>query len=118
MSRPFRVAAAVMGVAFTGFAAVQYNDSDWPVWVGVYGLATALSFAAGAGRGVRWPAGVLAVVTLVWAAPNLVQVAHVTVAEIFGSFTMKTLPIEEAREGLGLLIVGVWSALLAWKSRA
>jgi hypothetical protein len=33
-------------------------------------------------------------------------------AEVFGSFSMKTAAIEEAREGLGLLIVAVWAAVL------
>jgi hypothetical protein len=107
-----RIAAAVMGLVFVAFAALQLNDPDPEIWATLYVAVALVSAAAAAGR--PWPIAiaVLGVATLAWAAPLLLQLGAVTWAEIFGSFTMKTAAIEESREGLGLLIVSVWMAVL------
>ena len=108
----FRVLAALMGLLFVGFTSVQFNDSDWPRWVGVYGGAALLSFAASTGREWTWISALFCLGTLAWSATLLPRVRHVKLAEIFGSFTMEAPAVEEAREGLGLLIVCLWSAVL------
>ena len=108
----FRLLAGVMGLLFVGFTSVQFNDPDWPLWVGVYGMAAVLSFAATAGREWTWLSAVLCMASLVWSATLLPQVRQVKLADIFGSFTMEAPAVEEAREGLGLLIVSLWSAVL------
>jgi hypothetical protein len=108
----FRLLAAAMGLVFVGFTSVQFDDPDWPLWVGVYGLAALVSFAATAGRAWTWTCAALCVATLAWSATLLPRLRDVKMAEVFGSFSMKTAAIEEAREGLGLLIVAVWAAVL------
>lgn len=112
-----RLIAAGMGVVFAGFTYVQLNDPDWPLWVGVYGISTLLSFAAAAGHGWASISALLCLGSLAWSATLLSQVRHVTVAQIFGPAAMETQTIEEAREGLGLLIVSAWAAVL-WIARA
>ncbi|HYR97198.1 MAG TPA: transmembrane 220 family protein [Candidatus Binatus sp.] len=107
-----RLIAAGMGVLFLGFTSVQFNDPDWALWVGVYGVSALLSFAASAGHGWTSMSALLCLGTLAWSATLLPQLRHVTVAEIFGPAAMESQTIEEAREGLGLLIVSLWSAVL------
>jgi hypothetical protein len=108
----FRVLAGVMGLVFLGFTSVQFNDPDWVRWVSVYAMAALLSFAATLGREWAWISAPFCVLTFVWAATLLPQVRHARLGEIFGSFTMEAPAVEEAREGLGLLIVALWSAVL------
>jgi hypothetical protein len=108
----FRLLAGVMGVLFLGFTSVQFNDPDWALWVSVYGVAALLSFAATAGREWAWISGPFCLGTLAWSATLLPQIRHARVADIFGSFAMEAPAVEEAREGLGLLIVSLWSAVL------
>jgi hypothetical protein len=113
-----RAAAVLMGFVFAVFAALQLNDPDTPIWAGTYGLVAALSFAAAARRGLFWLAGLVAAGTFLWGVALLPAAGHVTLPELFGSFPMKTANIEEAREGLGLLIAALWSGFLAlaqWK---
>jgi len=111
-----RVVSALMGIVLLAFAALQLNDPDPEVWATFYGAAALVSFGAAAGRISDILTAVFGGAALVWSATLLPQVRHVTVAEIFGSFTMKTAAIEESREGLGLLIVAVWMAVL-WLAR-
>ena len=107
----FRALAGVMGLVFVGFTSVQFNDPDWPLWVGVYGAAALVSFAATAGRMWTWASALLCVGSLAWSATLLPQVRQVKLAQIFGP-VMDVPAVEEAREGLGLLIVSVWAAVL------
>ncbi len=106
-----------MGLVFLVFAALQLNDPDPEVWATLYGSAALLSLAAASGRRLTLLSAFLCVGTLAWSLTLLPQVRHVTLPEIFGSFTMKTAAIEESREGLGLLIVSVWMAVL-WLGRS
>ncbi len=116
--KAMRLMAAIMGFVFVAFASVQFNDPDPATWIAVYGAAAFLSLAAAGGR--TWPrfSLVFSLGVLVWSLMLLPQVRHVTMAEIFGSFAMKTAAIEEAREGLGLLIVSVWTGILAAQKAA
>ena len=107
-----RLIAAGMGAIFAGFTYLQFNDPDWPLWVGVYGMSTFLSFAAAAGHGWTSMSALLCLGSLAWSATLLPQVRHATVAQIFGPAAMATQAIEEAREGLGLLIGSAWAAVL------
>lgn len=45
-----RVACAAVAALFTGFAAVQVNDPDAPVWIAAYAVPAALWGRAAAGR--------------------------------------------------------------------
>ncbi len=66
-----------------------------------------------AGFPARRPS-LIGLAALIWAvaiAPGVV--GRVSVGDLFESFTMKSQPVEEAREMGGLLIVTAWMALLA-----
>lgn len=101
-----RAVRKILPLAFTllflSFAAVQYNDPDWPVWIYAYLLPAYISFSAFRGRF------------------NKELIAAAGIAALTGMFTffpyghyegvalkegMKTLEIELARESLGLGIV-------------
>jgi hypothetical protein len=107
-----RAIEGLLGLMFVGFTSVQFDDPDAALWVGTYGGAALLCFAAAAGYGWVWISAVFCVGTFLWSLRLLPQVRHVSVAELFGSFQMKTDAIEEAREGLGLLIVCACTGLL------
>jgi hypothetical protein len=116
-TRALRVAAGIMGIVFVAFAALQLNDPDPEIWGTFYAAVAVLSFAAAAGRTVPLLSAAVALGTLIWALPLLRQLPHTTTAELFDFASMKTVATEETREGLGLVIVSVWMAVLAWSGR-
>ena len=94
-----RYAATGMAIVFVVFAAVQYNDPDGLLWVGLYGFAVLASAMSAAGRH-SW----LPVVGLVVYAPGFVLLAP----SIDGGWWHS----EQAREGLGLLAASLWMCVL------
>ena len=120
----FRIVNVVMAALFALAVAVQYNDPDPLRWMAIYGVACAVSIAA-AVHG-QAPLGLTAAAALValtwsvyWAATSTAGVAMYE--HMFDSWEMKNLPVEEAREASGLLIVTVWMVVLsvhAWKRRS
>ena len=93
---------------FLFFAAVQYNDPDWLVWIYAYLLPAYISFSAFRNRF------------------NKGLILAVSIAALFGAITffpyghfegvalkhgMKTIEIELARESLGLGIVFIAMAI-------
>ena len=114
-----RIGAAVMSLFFLLCAAVQWNDPDPVVWLGVYGMAAGLAAAAAFGRLPLVPNALalafFAGMTAAWApSPSSVRV------EAFTSFSMKSEADEEPREAMGLLLCTVWSAVQtagAWRRR-
>ena len=87
--------------------AVQYNDPDPIRWMAIYGAAAAACALALWGRLPRLPAALLSLVAFAWAATLAVRVIgkqHLWYAE-------------EGREMMGLLLVGIWTALLAARGR-
>jgi len=108
-----------MTALFLLSAAVQWNDPDPVVWMGIYGLAAALSGAAAAGRlplGPNLGAAILfLVLTALWA-PSLLGARGAA----FTSFHMQAARDEEPRETVGLAICAGWSlaqSALAWRTR-
>ena len=45
MSKSAKIICFVLGILFISFAAFQYDDPDGLLWMGVYGVAGAISFA-------------------------------------------------------------------------
>ena len=91
-------ANAFMAVAFLGFAAVQLNDPDPILWIGIYVLAAAISAAAIIERVIAPLAGMLAF----GSASGAVVLAEkvVGIQAVFSS--------EEGREMMGLGLVAIW----------
>jgi hypothetical protein len=104
--RAMRAFCAVMALMFVFSVVVQYNDPDPVRWMTIYGLA-ALSCLWGLRGPVPWPApAVVGVASLVWAltlAPTVL--GHVRFGEMFESFEMHEVRVEQGREMGGLLIV-------------
>lgn len=113
-SRGFRVASAVMAALFAFAAAVQVNDPDPIRWAALYGTACAVSLAAALSR-IPAPAvcGAVSLIAFAWAAAILADGPGPSdYLRMFDAWEMRSEPIEEAREASGLLIVGVWMAVL------
>lgn len=111
--------SALFAVLFAWAAVLQWNDPDPLVWAAVYGAGAVASALGAAGR-LAWPfAATVSAIALVWAGVLATRtVGVVDFARLFDSFEMKgDLRIEEAREMVGLLIVGGWNAVLAWVAR-
>ena len=118
----WKVANAVMAVAFAASVAVQYNDPDPFAWMAIYGAAAVMA-ALETIRPARpiFP-GMLAAVALVWAATLGPRVlGKVPFGDMFAEFEMKHVGIEESREMYGLLWIAVWMIVVAiagWRRRA
>jgi hypothetical protein len=118
MNRLLRVVNAVMAVLFLLGLAVQYNDPDPWRWVAIYGAAAVACVLAIRGTLPRWLPLAVAVVAAAWAgllAPHVV--GRVAPAELFREIGMDSVEIEEAREMVGLLLIALWMAVLAYASR-
>lgn len=102
-----RILTGVMAALFLVAAVLQLNDPDPIVWMAIY-AAAALACVLALGRGTpRWLTAAVGVVAVVWAATLAPRVlGAVAPGELFREMGMATLAIEEAREMLGLLIVG------------
>jgi hypothetical protein len=103
-----------MALLFLFAVVVQFNDPDPLPWMAVYGAAAAVSVAAALlVRVPRVLIGVVAVVALVWAIERAIGVPGLgTYADMFDAWEMRSPPVEEAREAIGLLLVVAWMAVL------
>jgi hypothetical protein len=97
-----KITGITLGLVFISFAAMQYNDPDATIWIIIYLVAAAITILAAFGR-----------------VPVLL-LAIATVACLLGAFYMwpekyeglevgggDIKNIEEAREALGLLLIGL-----------
>ncbi|MFT4518898.1 MAG: hypothetical protein ACI9JM_001287 [Halioglobus sp.] len=101
-------------LAFVLSAAVQYNDPDGLIWIALYSSAAAMCVAQQTEALPKWLPITLLVVSLLWAGALLPTIlGQVSTEDITESLTMRTREIEEAREIAGLIIVALWSAVLA-----
>jgi hypothetical protein len=119
MRRVLRAVDVGMALLFAFSATVQLNDPDPARWVAIYALACAITVAAALGREVpRRLLGAVAIVSTTWAGvialggPGAEEYAH-----MFDAWEMASLPVEEAREASGLLIVAVWMTVLFVRAR-
>lgn len=112
-SRVFVAVNTVMLLAFVGSTVVQWNDPDPVRWMLLYGSA-ALACALHLFGVLPWRlAAAVGVVALVWSAiwaPGVIT--NAPIGQLFTTYQMMGLEIEEARELLGLLIVAGWMAVL------
>jgi Transmembrane family 220, helix len=114
---PPKILNVIFLIIYLLSAAVQYNDPDAPVWIAMY-LAAAMMCAMQFRPHLwRWPPRVLLTVSVVWAGTLLPSIiGQVSIADLFASLTMKTREVEEAREIGGLLLVGLWAAVLSFQT--
>ena len=115
----FRLSSWLMAALFAFAAILQYNDPDPVRWMILYCAAAVISGAA-ATRGAVHPIGplVLGCLSLVFAVLIARAVPASLYARMFDAWEMKSLPVEEAREASGLLIVAAWMLVLAVHGRS
>ena len=121
-SPAWRVADVVMLVIFLLSAAVQVNDPDPVLWIGLYALAAGATLLSVLGRSRWWIPALITCLTIAWAATIAPRVlGRVPFGEMFGAWEMRDIGIEESRELYGLLIVAAWMLVLtvrAWRGSA
>ena len=116
--RFWMLANAIIMLLFIFAGAVQFNDPDPFVWMGIYGLAAVVC-----GLEIRRPAPVwapvaLALIALFWAGTIYYRVRGVSIGSLFAEWEMRDLRIEEAREMYGLAIVGIWMVVIVIARRS
>jgi hypothetical protein len=98
---------------------VQWNDPDPLWWVAMYGAAATVCLLVALRRrvGIAAPLAVGAT-ALVWSASTAVGgPAAAQYAQMFDAWAMKSVPVEEAREATGLLIIAAWMVVVAAAQR-
>ena len=101
--RAMRLVSLAMAALFVYSVAVQYNDPDPIIWMAIYGGAALFSILC---TFRRIPFALLLVyglVSLIWAA----TIAPLVIGK------QSLIDSEEGREMLGLLLVTVWSFVVA-----
>lgn len=102
-----------MALLFLFCMAVQVNDPDPLRWIALYGLAglsCGLSYFGCLPRMVPLALGLL---SIVWAGLISTRVfAKVPTLDLLASLEMVNLAVEEAREMIGLILIGLWMTVL------
>ena len=112
-----RYVTILMGLLLLTGLVLQYNDPDPLAWMAIYGAGTLVSVQALRVRLSWWQPVLVAVVAFGWAATLASSLEWETLASMFDEFEMRSVAVEEAREAVGLVIIGTWMAALAWTRR-
>jgi len=105
-----RIGAGLMTLIFLLSAAVQLNDPDGLVWVAIYLVPAGFSAAAAFGRVTVWAFPIALACVAGWAY-EMPGWSFETLA-LLKEPKMSTNDVERAREAFGLLIAGIWLAVL------
>lgn len=102
-----------MAGVFAFSAAVQINDPDPVLWIGLYAAAAAVS-ALFARRKVHWVVPcVLLLVSVGWAGVLIPEVLDASLsADVVSDWKMRSVGVEVVREAGGLGIVALWALIL------
>ena len=114
----FRTFSGVMAALFAFAVTVQYNDADPVRWMITYGAACAIStIVAVRGTAPLAASAAVAAVALAWGVTLALGVGSLDVyTSMFDAWEMKSVPIEEAREASGLLLIAAWMTLLSLRT--
>jgi hypothetical protein len=104
---------AIMLLLFLFAAAVQFNDPDPAVWIGIYGVAAVVCVLEIRRRTSVWMPVAVALIALVWAATLYYGARDVPLMSLFAEWEMRDVRVEEAREMYGLAIVAAWMTVIA-----
>jgi hypothetical protein len=110
-----RVVCVLMSFLLFFSLGLQYNDPDPGVWMAFYGVAGVISALAAVAPGRHpWPlTAIVGVWAIVWAASLLPGFwGQVNPGAMFSAWEMNDILVEEEREAFGLLITGLWMAVL------
>ena len=110
----FDVLVALFGLLFLFAVAVQYNDPDPLRWMAIYAAAAATCALWLFRKLPLWLPVATGVVALLWALDwGRTAWGGPSFFSLFEHWEMKSVPIEEAREMWGLLIVAGWCAVMS-----
>ena len=107
------LANGVMLSMFLFSAAVQFNDPDPAVWIGIYGIAAVVCVLEIRRRTPVWMPVAVALIALVWAGTLYYGARDVPIMSLFAEWEMRDVRVEEAREMYGLAIVAGWMIAIA-----
>jgi hypothetical protein len=116
-STSFRNISFAIGVYFIFCTVVQFNDPDPVRWSLIYGAAAVVSFWSAFRVVPVIVPGAVAAVAFVWAALLAPEATRASFPELFRSWQMMSPAMEVGREMLGLLITGIWMAVVAYRQR-
>jgi hypothetical protein len=111
----------LLALGFAAAAVVQWNDPDPARWMAVYGGAALSCVLHGRARWAWMAAGALGAIALVWAAAVFLGIGGpVAPGDVVRPMMRMTGgAAEEAREAIGLALVGSWMvALVLFERRA
>jgi len=106
-----------MAALFVFAAAVQINDPDPWLWVALYIAAASVSLAALWRPSQAVPAMLVAAIAILWAATLVPAAARTSLPDLFQSWEMMSVEMEEGRELAGLTLVAAWTGYLALRAR-
>ena len=109
---------AMLALFLLGFV-VQYNDPDPVRWMAIYAAAFTVCLVVALGRPLPPAAPIIVgLVALAWALATIIPGPGVSLySHMFDAWEMKSVPVEEAREGSGLMIIAVWMLVIAMRRR-
>ena len=104
----------VLAIFFLLAATVQLNDPDPIQWTAVYFLSGVICVFSHFGQLSRIVLIILGGFVFFWAGTISFKVFDsLLVSDLFSTGQMLNLAVEEAREILGLLLIGLWMVILA-----
>jgi hypothetical protein len=112
-----RLSFVAMAALFVFAAAVQINDPDPWLWVALYIAAASVSLAALWRPSQAVPAMLVAAIAILWAATLVPAAARTSLPDLFQSWEMMSVEMEEGRELAGLTLVAAWTGYLALRAR-
>ena len=115
----FRTISYTLALLFAFAAAVQVNDPDPARWIAIYAVAGAVSLIAGRGGLLRAAVpGAVAAVSMLWALAIIGGGPPARdYARMFDAWEMRSIPVEQAREAAGLLLVAGWMVVVTFEVR-
>lgn len=113
----FRYVNYLMILLFAISAIAQINDPDPFFWAFIYTATTVVSVLFAIGKLQVWLAIVLALFAGIWALTITPDLTYSGFRYIFDEVQMRAIGVEAAREFSGLIIIAIWTATLAIKTR-
>jgi len=115
-----KIINGILALLFFLFAALQLNDADPWIWVGIYGAVAVLCGLTASGRYL--PKLILGTILLTifglgWYLPDFVAWLQSGMTSITSSMKAETPHVELVREFLGLVLVLVTLVWLYWSGK-
>lgn len=113
-----KILYVIFALLFGLFAYFQYNDSDWYIWIILYGFVAIMSFLAIYNRfnnTVMIPAIIVFILYFIYLAPNIFE--WIQSGQSISAMSDERPYVEGTREALGLLIALAAMFVIYWDGR-